>query len=633
MAARRIWPGTAAEHRDRERVKKLVRRVGSQRLRFTIYDLQREMREDPSLRLDKAKDLSRHVHDLPRTLLRPAERRLAAADADLETGEVLAPPRLARHTWVLAERWTEYEQAPPELDDLERTLHALWVAYLAQGEDVPTRAVTDVLRQVKALAPEREEQTSLRLQTLAGRTDPLAVRVARTDERWVRWRPKGPEPTHPDLSVWVEAVRAINEQGGTRVGGHATLNEAVRELVVIAINATQTPEWPQGRPVMISDIRAQARQNPRAAELLDRLKRSGRSLRLILSEAVKPRHNGQARVRPRIVRLPRRLGERAYYDVPDLPGADHRALYLLERDFRRLTSSTELEAIGREWVASQRLASSPEETVRAVAAVRALSCWEEVRLIENALEELRPHRHRLAPRLRDSVDRGVEKYETLISRWGSSGVAKQAAAAAVARFGVEPTEMLSAARPLITAAELRDFVSPARRGRGSDAVFFSRLVALRRFPNPDHTNRADSDPQHAAVTCADRAEALVYLAEQSGAKTLGFLRRGKVLLGRSLRSPAVFRHMARSSVGEHRFSALAALALLGDASGAEIALEWLHNPRLPVLDVECALYALLVLRRVDLNEWPAHLRTPKDPAVQKVWRDVITAVRQKRWLL
>lgn len=231
------------------------------------------------------------------------------------------------------------------------------------------------------------------------------------------------------------------------------------------------------------------------------------------------------------------------------------------------------------------------------------------------------------------VDTRAAAYEALVGRWDTRADVEEAAAVALAPFGVTPTEVLAAARPLLSPTQLRDFVPATQHGKGSASDFFARLPALRRFANPAFTDQRDPDPVRAAVTCGNRAEAMIYLAEQSGARTLAFLRLGAGMLGRSLRCPVIFRQLARAEAAEQRFAGLAALALLGHPEGAEIALEWLRNPALPVVEAECALYTLLVLRRVHPDEWPAHVRSSKAPAMQRVWREVVLAARQGRWLL
>jgi hypothetical protein len=95
----------------------------------------------------------------------------------------------------------------------------------------------------------------------------------------------------------------------------------------------------------------------------------------------------------------------------------------------------------------------------------------------------------------------------------------------------------------------------------------------------------------------------------------------------------LFRQLARSAAPENRFAGLAALALLGDAQGGEIALDWLRDPALPIVETERALNALLVLRRVEPDEWPTHVRDAKSPTVQRLWREVVLAARQGRWLM
>jgi hypothetical protein len=397
--------------------------------------------------------------------------------------------------------------------------------------------------------------------------------------------------------------------------------------VVIAIKASRTADWPSGRPVLIEE------SHPRAMTLMRRIERSGRGLHEVLSDAARCRIAGAPRAQPRLVRLPRRLGERCYYDVPDEPGSDHRHLYLLQEDLRVGTYPSQMEAVGREWTAAERLAKSDDSVIRAIAAVRALSCWDDAREIEAVLAQFQRQRNRLSQRVREWVDARAAVYERLVERWDPWEATEAAAAAALAPFGVAPTEILPAPRPLLVPTQLRDFGPAVHHGKGSASDFFARLPTLRRFLKPAHTDKRDPDPVRAAVTCADRAEGMIYLAEQSGARTLGFLRLGGGLLGRSLRCPMLFRHLARSEVPEHRFAGLAALALLGDSEGAEIALRWVRDPALPVVEAECALNALLVVRRVDPDEWPAHVRGSKAPAMQRLWREVVLAARQGRWLL
>lgn len=633
MSARRIWPGTPAEHEDRARVAALVRRVGRTRLRFSVYDLHRAIKEKPQFGLSAPSQLARHLHDLPHTLIRPSGRRLAAAGGNPTTGAVDAAPRLARHTWVLTERWPEYETAPPEFDDLEKTLHALWVAYLANdGQDVPTRTVTDVLRTVEALAPDREQQTSLRLQVLAERQDRLAERIPGTSDRWARWRPAGAQPVHPEFAAWVDAFRVARKASGAAGVGHATLNEVARELVLMALSASRRETWPHGRPVKIEDIRAQMRSTPRARALTQRILRSGRALHEVLGDAARVRVGGAARAQTRILKLPRRLGERCYYDVPDEPGFEHRQLYLAREDLRDCTRAAELNAIQREWMDANRLAQSGEPVLRAISAVRMLACWNEAGEIKSLVADLQQETARLPERVRVWVDTRAAVHEELVRTWGTWRAAERRAATELQPFGLEAPALLAVQRPLLKPAPLREFVPAIRHGKGSAADFFARLPALRRFPNPAHTDLHDPDPDRSSATCADQAEAIIYLAEQSGAGTLAFLRPGAALLGRSLRSPLLFRELAHTSALKDRLAGLAALALLGDSKAAQIAHEWLGDPERSAAEVKGALYTLLVLRQVEPGTWPAHVHNSRDPEVRRVARAAALAAQQRRWL-
>jgi hypothetical protein len=334
-----------------------------------------------------------------------------------------------------------------------------------------------------------------------------------------------------------------------------------------------------------------------------------------------------------VVRIPRRLGQQSYYEIPDEPGVEHRALYVLREELRSLTGKMELDAISGEWNAAQRLASATDPVLHAIGAVRVLSCWREVLGIETVLEQLQARKAVLSKQVREEIEERSAKLQVFLARWGTQSEAEAVAAMALAPFGLTPEVVLSVPRPLLTAAEMCEFIPEGRRGRHSPAEWFARMVALRRYANPDFVSRTDPDPRRSAVTCADRVEALIYLAEQGGAKPLAFLRRGAALLGRSLRDPVLIRLLATSEERERRLAGLAALALLGDPAAGDLALEWLRNPGVTALEVECALHSLLILRRIQPDEWPPHIRHPRESAIQRVWRDVIFAAKQGRWLL
>ena len=63
------WQRTAPYRRDQRRVEELVQRVGRTALCFTAYDVARAARTSTGLQLEESAELSRHLRDVPATLL------------------------------------------------------------------------------------------------------------------------------------------------------------------------------------------------------------------------------------------------------------------------------------------------------------------------------------------------------------------------------------------------------------------------------------------------------------------------------------------------------------------------------------------------------------------------------------
>lgn len=633
MSAKRIWPATPMELADRSRAVDLVRRVGRQRLRFSMQHLQQEMDTYPVLRLAKPKQLARHVHDLGPTLILPAERRFAAMP-DPNRAEPGGAPQRAKHFFVLAERWREYENGHAEWDDLEKVLLALWVAFETQGAvAVPTRAVTEVLQNIEALAPETCEQTSLRLSRLAKRKNPLVEKSTAPGDRWSRWRPIGMSPTCPEYETWVSRMLSLYTTAGARPQGSATVGEAVREVVLLAIRATRTREWPVGHPVQIDDMRAVAASNLRAGALLSRIESGGRKLHEVLGDVTKTRISSGSRKELRVVRLPRQTAGRAYYDVPDDPGFERRGLYVLRDDLRGLMDHRELQGIAHEHLSAEGFMGASDAVVVAIGAVRLVHCWSEVETREWILRDLRNAGALLSKKTREALREPAGRLADLIRGWGTKAAAEERARAALAPFGLVLEEVLAADRPVLSGNEMREFLPERMRGEGTAAKFFARKTTLPRFPNPDFTHRHDPDPARAAVTTTDRAEAMVYLAESVGSRMLTLLRQGMRLLGRSMRSPELVQLLVRGGTREHQIAALGALVLLNDRASLEIAESWLGDPTTDVLRSEYALYATLAMKEVRPESWAGQIRATRNPSLRRTWMDVLKAAQQERWLL
>lgn len=626
----------STERQDRSRVVTLVKQVGRERLLWSIYDLHRAQRAEPDrFRLRGNERLSAHLTRLvnQESLIREVENPLAyevwAEDTD---DDVI---RRSRRYFVLRDRYREFLTQNP-IADLERAYLALWVACRAMGEEhVPTLAVTRVLRSVEGLQLGVQRETTANLRSLANDTYGV-VEQHRVEERSkLHWEPVGPAPDHPDFDAWVETFRAT-DFGGLHVlhAGHTTENDAACELIRLAIRETRSSHWPSGRPVAVSDIRATIGdpENERAAELGKLLRRSQRELGTVLADVSRRTVAGDRRLNQRVVGLRCAHAGGKFYDVPNEPGFEHREIYPLYVDVKHLTSKAHLKELDQERrIIANLLNENQPAALRAIGDARLV-------LRNRELEEIREVIHELAGRagiLSESVNRWLaERRGRLKEIYEPEGrsIFERQAREKIGEFGYELEEIVDAPRPLLTPGEYAEWLSARQLQDRSPAYFVASRKNLRTFDNPRFTKRGADDPLKAAPSCVDRVEALLYAAESSMAFTWTFLRRARWLLGRSYRDTRLLRELLACEDARTRSAALAALALLGDEVAAEHALEVIHDRDSAPEDITHALYALLVLRRVDASEWPHWFKESRDPLIRRAFREVVPASADGRWV-
>jgi hypothetical protein len=355
------------------------------------------------------------VHALDKGLITPVAQRLAfGAQQDS------ARPSRARHQWVLTRRLHECDDTIPELDDLERVYHALWVAVVASEEaEVPTRAVTAVLRNVEDLALRTERNTLNHLTTLHTRNLRLAEKVQRPGVRWTMWRPIGEVPDHPMFEHWVRAVRATDAiESHVPGAGHATLNAMAHELVVLALRATRSSHWPAGHSVQIADIRAIAGRDPRARQLARAIRERGRSLGSVLGDLTKEKIAGRARVERPVVRITSPDGW-TYYDAPAEPGLERRQQCVTYRALQRELSAARMDALMAEYVAADALfRGGRSDTLRAIGAVRRVLVHQGLDTAERLMAELEAAMVLLSKAVRTSVAEHRGKLDRVRDRIG-----------------------------------------------------------------------------------------------------------------------------------------------------------------------------------------------------------------------
>lgn len=631
--------------RDRCRVFDLVHRVGNVHLRFTVADLRRKMMEEPRFRLSDTRALARHFAALNPVTVTSVGQPLAALEGELPAGR----GSRGHHLYVLTSRLPEHLASPPHLTDTVRVHAALWVAYEAVGRaPVDTNTVTRVCRTIEPLAIDDGIQMTTRLAALASRSRPLAGQVRVEEElersRWRRWRPIGCRPEDPRFEDWVAIMRALEDGvAAPRRVGHVTVHEIAVELVGLAIDETRSSYWPHGRSVTVEDISATCVDNARAKELLDLLRQRGTSLGKVLGDASKARIAGRRRAEPRVVKVGTVDGGRPYYDVPARAGLEARSLAVALGEARVAAGHEALAELEQELRAAQRLAGdTAHPAVAAVAAVRIYLVHRALDARERVVQSLMDQRHLLSQLATQTLLRLEGTLTKARQRLGGEVEdAREEAVERCNRVGIELGRVLEAERPLLIGDEYLAWIPRDRRNGRTGPQLLADATMLRRYPNPEHTHRSESDPRRAAVTGVDRVDALVHLAEKQSARTLAFIHGGADLLGRDLRGPTLVRALLASSrhadgtVRDERLwaRALAALALLGDEAAEHESLTVMAGARSsPELAVR-AIYALCILRRVDLSRLPDWVRSSTHASVVTALRAVLRAERSENWLL
>jgi hypothetical protein len=617
MAPPRIWPRTKEERADRARVVQLVYAVGKQQVRWTVYDLHRAMKADARYQLHCQRQLSRHLRDLePETVVSAGRRGTVQTSAQ---GRV-------KKVYCLTCRQGELHHGAPNLDDVERAIFAVAAACAALGvEEVPTVAVTAVMRRIEALAPESRRQT-LALLKSAG---PTVERSPREDH--VAWWKLGNPVVHPELDAWVEKLQAEGFAADTPAAtGRATVNAAVAELVRIAVEQSRDSVWPAGRPVDTSDLAALAGRDPRATELAQWVERRNATASAVLGDLTKPRPGRiRSRVTTPVVRIQTPPGMRSFYDTPTVEGLERRALYVDYRVLQEYAAPAMLEAIDREYRGALTLVQHSNPDVRRCGLIRCLNAVRDAEDLAERARRLMSHEDLLSLHVRKSVARRLEAVRAVLESKTSRNELEERVRDAVADLPWAARAAGPVARPLIVAEEYASWFPEG--AAPSAAAFLAGAVPLKRYPNPNHTNRSDPDPGRASITAVDRVDAILYVVSRHESAILHFLEGGAAILGSGLRLEEPVAMLLASGDPVLRRRALAALALLGSPLAVEQAGTWLLNSGGEGSDILAALYALCCMKAVDLSAIPAGLL--QDGRLRTPVLAIATAVRQRRWLL
>lgn len=628
---KRSWPGTPAELRDRACVVALVKRVGKNRLMFTTDDIRSEMNEVPGLRVIKSGELWRHLEALSGDLIEEAGRRDFGGAASSRDGN-------GRKKWMLCSRRCEPDEPdaalPLELHDLERVHLAVWVAVRAlKMKTVPTRAVTEVLKNIEPLTLTNPRQTYHLLTRLESRSEP-AVRKAHIEgKRWCRWAPLN-EPDHPHFSAWVKEFREqAASNGGGAPAGRASTTEVARELVLIGIRKSKSSTYPLGTPVSLKKLSEVAGAVPEAGILADSIRRRRGTFSQKILDASREVMTDWQRVNVRIARVKSPLRGTVRYDVPDEPGFAHRRLILQLWDLRQALYEGVLERLNEDTRAAGRL---PEHYPRSghelqtLIAARVVLNQREFEALDSLLIEVSADEALFSKKIREEIGRHRSTLNDFLMNGFGSGEEHDILEGRLADLKLDMNEVVNAPRVYVTPAEYSAYFSSRELEGQAIAAFKAFSALLRRFPSPTNILQSDRERLKPYSIVTDRAESLPYAAGARRAMCGGMLACGARLLGRNLRSPDLVRSLANSDDLALRRDTMAALFLLKDPQAEDMAHAFLSCSASAPDTVAASLWVLHLAGSLIPEVIPTHVRQSQDHFVGKSLRAIMLARHQNR---
>lgn len=605
---------------DRALTRDVLRRVGAVQLVFTVADVRREMERTDRNQLVHPKRLSNYVN---------AQVGRLIAEVEPSGLEGQRGPR--RFVLLDRQRQLELVSVAPAMEDKDRTLIALWLAFEVNEGPVATKDVTAVLAGVPALRPTGPEYpTATRLGNLAAATPSRASRSWIEGERWVRWTPRGTLPELPEMDLWRTQARAALAADATRSTGRATRSGVVVDLIALAVQRARR-SWPTGRPVTMKEIRAAA-ATLEGAGLQEAILAKDQTLPAAVSEAARQRVGGSSRKQIIVTRVTEPIAGSTFYDVPGLPGHETRARYVDWLTLRRAGSDAELDRMAEEIGHGTRLLSTPQETLAAIGAARVRLALQELEgLLAQAQSLIQiaadlPAQTSAALRDRHDVIRG--RLDQL-RRFGPAGRLEERISALV-----EPKRAIEAQRPLCGHEEVQALL-PSPMLAGKDAGQFLRdIVGLRRYSNPDYAGPGDADPRRRLRRMVDRVDLLRYLCTRFSSPMTPLVEACGQLLGRNLRSVELAKSLADDLSPAHAGRGLICLALLG-------AVEEVVERAYPTMErwtderelVQVALWALLLVREIDGERLQDALGGRTSALIRPMAERAMMAANQRRWLL
>lgn len=626
MTQRKRGPEPTPETRvDRVHVLTFVERTGRLRLVFSVRDVRSTLNDTPEIQLHRPRRLGNYIRDLDGDVI-----------VCVTQGDVIREDRRTKGSdrrYVLKSRLHEYEAGARSLDDTARTYIALWIATEILQDAVRCADVGTVMANIPELLPAGGRDVSSRLSNLANLSDPLARVVGSAGPQQRLWEPLGPAPSHPKVHEWLDEAEAL----ASSVGERRTLSDPVRNLMVEALvrSAVESKRrsWPGGHPVKASEIERLALSEPETERILGAVTRDGTGLGTALWEASRTLLSGTPRRTPLIERVSDPELQGVYYDIPDAKNRGIRRAFLQYKVAQDLASKDNLGLLEEEVADGVRLfAASPSPVRKAIGAARLLLAqgrWKGIQARVASLQEIVDY----LPTQRRKAVRNMEARVRALARTAQYLEADPAGFIQIlSEVGVSTGALAGASRPTLVAGELVEWLPTHASGRGNPGDFLTSF-ALERFPNTDYRGPNRKDPREVAKTAVDRVEALARVASRYQSPMTPLMDEVRRLLGPELRAPELILALANAEEPEDRRLGLVALAMTGqDSEARSRALHELSDPAVEYTMARAAVDALMITRRLDVDDLPEWLHHCNRIEIFELLRDAVMARNTGRWL-
>ena len=577
-----------AVHADRAIVAPLVRRAGTSRLRFDVYDVRAELTSADEAMLHFPKEFAKRVEELDGTMVQQVEgalemlfppRAAAKSTKATEPQKVRGGSSGARVTkqYVLQNRLHELQCVGPHmLDDLERVVLALAVAELMLGgKPVPTRLVTDICNTVPELIIKSTQQTNVLLGRLASRKEPVVKDVKASGASASTWRVT--DRLRPVWLEWVSKTLAHHERalqtahGSVGAVGASSQADVVARIVRGAVKVSRSTHWPKGHPITareIAEIVSTARIGQNDPEglvpLEDALRRQGTDIPTALQAAARTDFGDGTRRRTVLVQRiehPRLRSPRYVHAEYDAVMA---ATWADLVGFRVEAKREVRDHLSDQWRAAMRLVNATDEAIRAIGAVRCVALRRTLDTRVATGQGLGPPLAQVSRHHDKEVNQVINSLVDVGKDWPTAVALEDRARDVLRSTSFSLSSILDAPRPTVTGSELAAMLPESLTDGISAAVLAATAITVRRIdvPRAGRTSRVGNGRTESRPL--DRVDAVHYAAETAMLPGIIAIQAGMRLIGATHAHVGLVRRALGSTSPEHRTAAMGACVLLGD---------------------------------------------------------------------